>query len=111
MNIPQEGQLLRLFIGERNRHRGQPLYEWIVIEAKKAGLAGATVLRGVMGFGANSRIHTTKIMRLSEDLPIIVEMVDTPEKLDAFLSRIGPVIGEGLATLEKADIQFYRSSE
>lgn len=111
MNIPQEGQLLRIFIGERNRHRGRPLYEWIVLEAKKAGLAGATVLRGIMGFGANSRIHTTKIMRLSEDLPIVIELVDTPEKLDDFLQTIGGIIGEGLATLEKANIQFYRSSE
>ena len=111
MNFPQEGQLLRIFIGERIRHKGRPLYEWIVMEAKRSGLAGATVLRGVMGFGANSRIHTTKIMRLSEDLPIIIEIVDTAEKLEAFLERIGDVIGEGLATLEKADIQFYRSSQ
>ncbi len=111
MKIPQQGQLLRIFIGERNRHQGRPLYEWIVMEAKKAGLAGATVLRGVMGFGANSRIHTTKIMRLSEDLPIIIEIVDTPEKLQQFLNHIDSAIGEGLATLEKADIQFYRCSE
>ena len=111
MKIPQQGQLLRIFIGERNRHQGRPLYEWIVMEAKKEGLAGATVLRGVMGFGANSRIHTTKIMRLSEDLPIIIEIVDTPEKLQQFLNHIDSAIGEGLATLEKADIQFYRCSE
>jgi PII-like signaling protein len=109
--IPQEGQLLRIFIGERNRHKGRPLYEWIVLEARKAGLAGATVLRGIMGFGANSRIHTAKILRLSEDMPIIIEIVDTPEKLSLFLDRIDSAIGEGLATLEKADIQFYRCSE
>ena len=111
MNIPQEGQLLRIFIGERNRHQGRPLYEWIVLEAKKAGLAGATVLRGIMGFGANSRIHTAKIMRLSEDLPIVIELVDTPRKLERFFEQISGCIGEGLATLEKADIQFYRCSE
>jgi PII-like signaling protein len=111
MKIPQEGQLLRLFLGERNRHQGRPLYEWIVMEAKKAGLSGATVLRGVMGFGANSCIHTAKIMRLSEDLPIIVEIVDTPEKLAHFLDHIDGVICEGLATLEKANIQFYRCSK
>jgi PII-like signaling protein len=111
MHIPKEGQLLRIFIGERNRHEGQPLYEWLVIEAKRMGLAGATVLRGMMGFGANSRIHTSKILRLSEDLPVIVEIVDTHEKLTAFLNRIDDVICEGLATLEKADVQFYRCSK
>ncbi len=111
MKIPHEGQLLRIFIGEGNRHEGRPLYEWIVMQAKQAGLAGATVLRGVMGFGANSRIHTSKIMRLSEDMPIIIEIVDTAEKLAAFLTRIDNVICEGLATLEKADVQFYRCSK
>ena len=109
MNIPQEGQLLRIFIGEGNRHQGRPLYEWIVLQAKQRGLAGATVLRGMMGYGANSRIHTSKILRLSEDLPVIIEIVDTPDKLTAFLSHIDPAIKEGLATLEKADVQFYRS--
>jgi PII-like signaling protein len=110
MKIPKEGQLLRIFIGEGNRHEGRPLYEWIVLQAKQMGLAGATVLRGIMGYGANSRIHTSKIMRLSEDLPIIIEIVDTPENLAAFLTHIDTVIGEGLATLEKADVQFYRCS-
>ena len=111
MGIPKKGQLLRIFIGERNRYDGRPLYEWIVMEAKRAGLAGATVLRGIMGFGANSRIHTSKILRLSEDLPIIIEIVDTHEKLTQFLAHIDKAIGEGLATLEKADVQFYRGSE
>lgn len=111
MKIPHEGQLLRIFIGEGNRHEGRPLYEWIVMQAKKAGLAGATVLRGIMGYGANSRIHTSRIMRLSEDMPVIIEIVDTPEKLAAFLSQIDNVICEGLATLEKADVQFYRCSK
>jgi PII-like signaling protein len=111
MKIPEEGQLLRIFIGESDRYEGKPLYEWIVIKAKEAGLAGATAWRGIMGFGANSRIHTTKIMRLSEDLPVIIEIVDTADKLKTFLGIIDTVIGEGLATLEKADIQFYRSSK
>jgi PII-like signaling protein len=111
MHMPKQGQLLRIYIGERNRYEGRPLYEWIVMEAKRKGLAGATVLRGMMGFGANSRIHTSKILRLSEDLPIIVEIVDTHEKLAQFLAHIDKAIGEGLATLEKADVQFYRCSE
>jgi PII-like signaling protein len=111
MRIPKEGQLLRIFIGERNKYEGRPLYEWIVLQAKQKGLAGATVLRGMMGFGANSRIHTSKILRLSEDLPIIVEIVDTHEKLRRFLAHIDQAIYEGLATLEKADVQFYRCSE
>lgn len=111
MKIPKEGELLRIFIGERNRFDGRPLYEWIVLQAKQEGLAGATVLRGMMGFGANSRIHTSKILRLSEDLPIIIEIVDTHEKLARFLDKIDDAICEGLATLERADVQFYRCSE
>ena len=111
MKIPKQGELLRIFIGEKNRHQGRPLYEWIVLQAKEQGLAGATVLRGMMGFGANSRIHTSKIMRLSEDLPVIIEIVDTHEKLTDFLTLIDAAIGEGLATLERADVQFYRSSK
>jgi PII-like signaling protein len=111
MELPKQGQLLRIFIGERSKYDGRPLYEWIVLQAKQRGLAGATVLRGMMGYGANSRIHTSKILRLSEDLPIIIEIVDTHEKLTQFLAHIDEVIGEGLATLEKADVLFYRSSE
>ena len=110
MNIPKEGQLLRIFIGERSRYQGRPLYEWIVLQAREQGLAGATVLRGMMGYGANSRIHTSKILRLSEDLPIVIEIVDTRRKLTDFLAHIDPAICEGLATLEKADVQFYRCS-
>ena len=90
--------------------RSKPLYEWIVSGARAQGLAGATVLRGFMGFGANSRvIHTFKIERLSEDLPIVVEIVETREKLGHFLSRIEPEIGAGLVTLEKAEVRFFRS--
>ncbi len=110
MRLPPEGQLLRIFIGESNKHEGQPLYEWLVIKAKEHGLAGATVLRGIMGFGANSRIHTSKILRLSLDLPIVVEIVDTPEKIDAFLVQIEPVVNDGLVTLEKANVRIYRSN-
>ena len=110
MKLPSEGKLLRIFIGDSDRYEGRPLYEWLVLKAKEQGLAGATVLRGLMGFGANSRVHTAKILRLSEDLPIIIEIVDTEEKIRAFLSEIDGVIKEGLATLEKADVQIYRSS-
>lgn len=109
MSLPQEGALLRIFLGEDDRHDGKPLYEWLVLRARERGLAGATVLRGVMGFGAHSRLHTFKIERLSLDLPIIVEVVDTHAKLEAFLAEIDPLIHEGLATLEKADVRFYRS--
>jgi PII-like signaling protein len=111
MKLPSEGKLLRIFIGDSDRYEGRPLYEWLVIKAKEQGLAGATVLRGLMGFGANSRVHTAKIMRLSEDLPIIIEVVDTEEKIRAFLTDIEGVIKEGLVTLEKADVQIYRSSK
>jgi hypothetical protein len=110
MTLAQEGYLLRIFVGENDRHGVRPLYEWIVVEARARGLAGATVLRGVMGFGANSKlIHTAKIERLSEDLPMVVEIVDTREKLEKFLSDIDHAIGAGLATMEKADVRFYRS--
>jgi hypothetical protein len=111
MALPEEGCLLRIFIGESDKHAGKPLYEWIVLQAREQGLAGATVLRGMMGFGAHSRIHTFKIERLSEDLPIIIELVDTREKLEKFLAVIDNVIDEGLATLEKAHIRFYRSGQ
>ena len=103
---------MRIFIGESDRHGHQLLYEWIVRQARERGLAGATVLRGIMGYGANSKIiHTFKIERLSEDLPVIIEIVDTREKLESFLADIDAEIGAGLATLEKAEVRFYRSSE
>ena len=111
MMLPEEGYLLRIFIGESDRHNGKLLYEWIVIKAREEGLAGATVMRGMMGFGAHSRMHTLKIERLSQDLPIIIEIVDTREKLEKFLSLIDNEIEEGLATLEKAQIHFYRSGK
>ena len=110
MKLPPEGQLLRIFIGESDKYEGKPLYEWLVIKAKEHGLAGATALRGLMGFGANSRIHTSKILRLSLDLPIVVEIVDTPEKIKEFLSCIETVVTEGLVTLEKVAVHIYRSN-
>ncbi|GAB4332356.1 MAG: DUF190 domain-containing protein [Calditrichia bacterium] len=111
MILPEKGHLLRIFIGESDRHEGLPLYEWILRKAREAGLAGCTIIRGLEGFGAHSRIHTAKILRLSEDLPIIVEIVDTLEKIEAFLPVIDGAIEEGLATLEKVDIRFYRSGK
>ena len=111
MELPPEGKLLRIFIGESDKHEGKPLYEWLVIQAKAQGLAGATVLRGLMGFGANSRIHTSKILRLSLDLPIIVEIVDTNEKVQRFLSSVEDAFQGGLVTLEKADVHIYSSKK
>jgi len=108
MTLPEKGNLLRIFIGESDSHNGIPLYEWIVNKARENGLAGSTVIRGIEGFGAHSRIHTTKILRLSEDLPIIIEIIDTLEKIENFLPQIDESIHEGLATLEKVDIKFYR---
>ncbi|HET6277785.1 MAG TPA: DUF190 domain-containing protein [Candidatus Polarisedimenticolia bacterium] len=109
MVLPTEGYLLRIFIGESDRRGGKPLYEWLVLKAREEGLAGATVLRGLMGFGAHSRLHTFKIERLSEDLPIVVEVVDSRDKLEKFLAQIDGEIAEGLATLEKAEVRFYRT--
>ena len=112
MHLPEEGYLLRIFIGESDRHDGKPLYEWLVLKAREHELAGATVLRGIMGFGANTRvIHTFKIERLSEDMPIIVEIVDTKEKLEKFLESIDEHIQAGLVTLEKAQIRFYKADK
>lgn len=107
--LPEQGHLLRIFIGESDKHGRIPLYEWIVKEAKQAGLAGATVVRGIQGFGAHSRIHSAKILDLSADLPIIIEIVDGLEKIEAFLPTVNEVIQEGLATVEKVDIRLYRT--
>lgn len=108
MMLPRDGHLLRIFLGESDRHEGMPLYEWLVREARTRGLAGATVLRGLEGFGAHSRLHTAKILRLSSDLPIVVEIVDTIEKIEAFLPVVDGAVQEGLATLERVEIRFYR---
>jgi PII-like signaling protein len=109
--LPDEGCLLRIFIGESDKHAGKLLYEWIVLRAREQGLAGATVLRGLMGFGAHSRLHTFKIERLSQDLPIVVEIVDNEENIEKFLELIDKDLPEGLATLEKVRIHFYRTGE
>lgn len=109
MKLPREGQLLRVFIGESDRWEGQPLYEAIVQAARRQGLAGATVFKGVEGFGAHSRVHTTRILRLSEDLPVVVEIVDTEEKIQAFLPVLDGMVREGLVTVEKATVIFYRA--
>lgn len=111
MEMLQEGYLLRIFIGESDKYEGKLLYEWLVEKAKEQSLAGATVLRGIMGYGADSRIHTSKILRLSQDLPIVVELVDTASRLEAFLELVDPAIQGGMATLEKAQVRFYRESQ
>ncbi|MFA6283425.1 MAG: DUF190 domain-containing protein [Desulfurivibrionaceae bacterium] len=109
MELPSEAELLRIFIGETSKIGHRPLYELIVEEARKRGLAGATVTRGVMGFGKNSRIHTTKILRLSEDLPLVIEIVDRPDRIASFLPELDAMIGEGLVTLEKVRVIAYRN--
>ena len=111
MQTPTEGKLLRIFIGEADRWHGKPLYESIVEEARKRGLAGATVWKGCMGFGAHSRLHTAKILRLSEDLPIVIEIVDAAEKIEAFLPDLDRMVTDGLVTLEKAEVILYRAPE
>lgn len=110
MRLEGEGKLLRIFVGESDRWHGKPLYEEIVRLARAQGMAGATVLRGLEGFGADSHLHTTRILRLSEDLPIVIEMVDTEERIDAILPLIDPMIGEGMVTVERVHIVSYRSS-
>jgi len=111
MKLPYEAELLRIFIGESDRFHGKPLYEAIVQEARARGMAGATVLRGIMGFGAHTRMHTAKILRLSEDLPIVVEIVDKPERIAEFLPELDNMIEEGLVTLERARVIAYRYAE
>jgi uncharacterized protein len=111
MKLPREGQLLRIFIGESDRWGGVPLYEALVQEARKRGLAGATVFRGFEGFGAHSLVHTTRILRLSEDLPVLVEIVDAEDKIQAFLPVLDEMVKEGLVTVEKATVIFYRAGE
>jgi len=108
MKISEDGQLLRVFVGESDKWEGKPLYEALVLKAREMGLAGATMLRGLMGYGAASRVHTAKILRLSEDLPVIVEIVDSQEKIASFLPVIDEMIQEGLVTLERVQIILYR---
>ena len=108
MQIPTEAVLLRIFIGESDRWQHKPLYEAIVLAAREAHLAGATVLRGPMGFGKSSLVHTSKIIRLSQDLPLVIEIVDSEENINSFLPKLDPMIGGGLVTLEKVKVLHYR---
>ncbi len=110
MKIPEEGYLLRVFIGESDRWQNTPLYEAIVLKARELHLAGATVLRGPMGFGATSRVHTSKVLRLSTDLPMIVEIVDSKEKIDELMPHIDEMVQEGLVTLERVQVLKYRAT-
>ncbi|MCX5711402.1 MAG: DUF190 domain-containing protein [Candidatus Omnitrophica bacterium] len=109
MRIPADGKLLRIFIGEADKWQGKPLYEEIVLFAKKQGMAGATVLKGFMGFGCKSHMHTAKLLRLSEDLPIVIEIVDSEEKINQILPELDKMVKEGLITLEKANVIMYRA--
>jgi PII-like signaling protein len=108
MHLPEDAVLLRIFIGESDRYQHRPLYEAIVLKARELQLAGATVLRGPMGFGKSSHLHTAKILRLSMDLPIVVEIVDSEEKINAFLPVLDQMMGGGLVTLERAKVIRYR---
>lgn len=108
MKLPSEALLLRVFIGESDKRGGRPLYEIIVEEARKRGMAGATVVRGFLGFGAHSRIHTSKVLRLSEDLPVVIEIVDREDRIEAFLPELDAMVDEGLVTLEKVRVLVYR---
>jgi hypothetical protein len=111
MHIPHDAMLLRIFIGESDRYGHKPLYEGIVLKAREMHLAGATVLRGPMGFGKSSRLHTQKILRLSFDLPLVIEIVDAEEKINAFLPVLDEMMKGGLVTLEKARVIDYRADQ
>jgi uncharacterized protein len=111
MHLPHDAMLLRIFIGESDRWKHQPLYEAIVFKARELHMAGATVLRGPMGFGKSSRLHTAKILQLSMDLPLIVEIVDTEEKINNFLPIIDEMMGGGLITIEKIRVIDYRAKD
>ena len=111
MQVPVQAVLLRIFLGESDRWENRPLYEAIVLKAREQKLAGATVLRGPMGFGKSSTLHTAKILRLSDDLPIVIEIVDAEDKVQAFLPRIAPMLGGGLATLENVQVIHYGAGD
>jgi len=111
VSVPREGKLLRIFIGEQDKWHGQPLYEAIVHLARREGLAGATCLKGFLGYGAKSHLHTAKLLRLSEDLPIVIEIVDSEEKIQRFLPQLDAMIQDGLVTLERAEVLVYRTAQ
>ena len=111
MQVPKQAVLLRIFIGENDQFGGSPLHEAIVLKARELHLAGATVLRGPMGFGASSRLHTTKILRLSEDLPLVIEIVDSEDKINGFLPTLDQMMTSGLITLEKVQVLQYGAKD
>jgi PII-like signaling protein len=111
MKLSEDAMLLRVFIGENDKYQGRPLYEQIVLKARELNLAGATVLRGILGFGAHSRLHSAKLLDLSEDLPVVVEIVDVEENINKLLPFIDQAVTEGLVTLEKARVIKYRAKE
>jgi PII-like signaling protein len=111
MKFEGEGKLVRVFIGESDQFHGRPLYQAIVERIRAEGLAGATVVRGVEGFGASSRLHTSRILRLSEDLPVVIEVVDTEEHIDRILPMLDDMLGDGMVTVERVHVVSYRGSE
>jgi uncharacterized protein len=110
MKIEGEGKLLRVFVGESDRWQGKPLYQAIVERVREEGLAGATVLRGIEGFDADSRLHTARLLRLSEDLPVVIEIVDSAEQIERILPALDEMVGEGMVTVERVDVIAYRGS-
>ena len=111
MKLEGEGKLLRIFIGESDRHGRKPLYQAIVEMLREEGMAGATVLRGIEGFGATSHLHTARILRLSEDLPIVIEVADTAERIEAIMPKIDEMVSDGMVTLERVEVVTYRAQE
>lgn len=111
MKLPTDGKLLRIFIGEADKLNGKPLYEEIVLLARRNSMAGATVIKGSMGFGCKSRMHTSKLLELSTDLPVIIEIVDSEEKINDFLPSLDAMVKEGLVTVEKANVIMYRAEK
>lgn len=111
MQLPEHSEILRIFIGESDKYEGRPLYEAIVEEARRRGMAGATVLRGMLGFGVHSRLHSAKVLRISEDLPMVVEIVDKPERIEAFIPDLENMVADGLVTIEKVRVIVYRGKK
>lgn len=108
MKLPEDGLLLRIFVGEEDQYQGKPLYEWITYKARELNIAGATVLRGVMGYGATSRMHSAKVLRMSEDLPLVIEIVDTEQKLNLLMPYLDESVTEGMITMERVRVIKYR---
>ncbi len=111
MKLLEQAERIRIYTGEDDKYKGRPLVDFIVEEARRLGLAGATAFRGLSGFGANSRLHTSKILRLSEDMPIVIEIVEHPERLAPLLEKLDEVMGEGMITKEPVDVIFYRHNK